>query len=241
MTVTVRLFAILRERAGRDSVEIELPDDATVADAFDRLAAEPGLGELVERMPLRMAVNREYAGADARIAAGDELAVIPPISGGAEENSCNPEGYKSSGDRGRTHASVTEEGLSAERLSEWVGDPGAGAIVTFQGVTREVASLDYEAYREMAEERIAAILADAVERHGLLAAAAEHRVGRVSRGEPGVVVAVSAGHRGEAFDGAREAIDRIKAEAPIWKKELDTGGDGAWVDGAAAPEPENAP
>ena len=237
MTVTVRLFAILRERAGRDSVEIELPDDATVADAFDRLAAEPGLGELVARMPLRMAVNREYVGADAPIAAGDELAVIPPISGGAEDQPsvlCNPEGDK--GQRVRTHARVTEDALSAERLTEWVGDPGAGAIVTFQGVTREVASLDYEAYREMAEERMAAILADAVERHGLLAAAAEHRVGRVPRGEPGVVVAVAAGHRGEAFDGAREAIDRIKAEAPIWKKELDTAGEGAWVEGEAAPK-----
>jgi len=223
MTVTVRLFAILRERAGRDSVEIELPDDATVADAFERLAATPGLGELVERMPLRMAVNREYVGAAAPIAAGDELALIPPISGGA-----------------RTHAVVTEEPLSAERLSAWVGDPGAGAIVTFQGVTRAVASLDYEAYREMAEERIAAILGECVERHGLIAAAAEHRVGRVPLGEPGVVVAVSAGHRGEAFDGAREAIDRIKAEAPIWKREVEASGEGAWVEGEAAPEPESA-
>jgi molybdopterin synthase catalytic subunit len=224
MTVTVRLFAILRERAGRDSLEIELPEGATVDDAFERLAAAPGLGELVGRMPLRMAVNREYASGGATIAPGDELAVIPPISGGAP----------------RTHARVTDEPVSAERLTAWVGDPGAGGIVTFQGVTREVASLDYESYREMAEERIAAILADCDERHGLLAAAAEHRVGRVPRGEPGVVVAVSAGHREEAFAGAREAIDRIKAEAPIWKRELDATGAGEWVEGAAAPEPEAA-
>jgi molybdopterin converting factor subunit 1 len=221
MTLTVRLFAILRERAGRDSVEIELPEGATVEDAFARLAAAPGLAELVERMPLRMAVNREYAAASTPIFAGDELAVIPPISGGA-----------------RTHAAVTEEPLSADRLSRSVGDPGAGAIVTFQGVTREVASLDYEAYREMAESRIASILDDCAERHGLLAAAAEHRVGRVPRGEPGVVVAVSAPHREEAFAGAREAIDRIKAEAPIWKRELEASGAGTWVEGAAAPSPE---
>ena len=223
MTFTVRLFAILRERAGSDSVEIELPEGATVSDAFERLADAPGLAELIERMPLRMAVNREYASPTTAIADGDELAVIPPISGGA-----------------RTWARVCEDELSAERLSAWVGDPAAGAIVTFQGVTREVASLDYEAYREMAEARIGAILADCVERHGLLAAAAEHRVGRVLRGEPGVVVAVAAGHRGEAFEGAREAIDRIKAEAPIWKRELDRAGEGAWVEGAAAPEPEEA-
>jgi molybdopterin synthase catalytic subunit len=225
MTVTIRLFAMLRERAGRDSVEIELPEDATVADAFERLAAAPGLGELVGKLPLRMAVNREYASAGARIGPGDELALIPPISGGAEP---------------RTRARVSEEPLAAERLSAWVGDPGAGAIVTFQGVTREVASLDYEAYREMATERIAAILAECAERHGLLAAAAEHRVGRVPRGEPGVVVAVAAAHREEAFAGAREAIDRIKAEAPIWKRELDPGGERGWVEGAAAPEPEGA-
>lgn len=245
MTVSVRLFAILRERAGRDSVEIELPEGATVGDAFARLAETPGLGELVERMPLRMAVNREYASEGARIAPGDELAVIPPISGGAPESDqphvlSSPQGDQSHGVGARTHAAVTEEPLSAERLSAWVGDPGAGAIVTFQGVTREVASLDYEAYREMAEERIAAILIDCAERHGLLAAAAEHRAGPVALGEPGVVVAVSAGHRGEAFEGAREAIDRIKAEAPIWKRELDAAGEGSWVEGAAAPEPESS-
>ncbi len=222
MTVTVRLFAILRERAGRDSVEIELPEGATVGDAFERLAAAPGLGELVARMPLRMAVNHEYAGDATRIDPGDELAVIPPISGGASA---------------RTRVSVTEEPLDAGELSRWVGDPGAGAIVAFQGVTREVASLDYEAYREMAEERMAAILEECAARHDLLAAAAEHRIGRVALGEPGVVVAVSAGHRGEAFEGAREAIDRIKAEAPIWKRELDAAGKGEWVEGAPAPEP----
>jgi molybdopterin converting factor subunit 1 len=243
MTVTVRLFAILRERAGRDSVEIELPEGATVSDAFERLAAAPGLRELVERMPLRMAVNREYASAGTTIAAGDELAVIPPISGGAADQPLvfsSPVGDQGQGVPARTHAKVTEESLSAGELSRWVGDPGAGAIVTFQGVTREVASLDYEAYREMAEERIAAILDECVERHGLLAAAAEHRVGRVPRGEPGVVVAVAAGHREEAFAGALEAIDRIKAEAPIWKRELDTSGEGNWVEGAAAPKAEGA-
>jgi MoaE-MoaD fusion protein len=239
MTVTVRLFAILRDRAGSDSVEIDLPDGATVGDAFEQLAAAPGLADLIDPLSVRMAVNREYATATTSIRPGDELALIPPISGGAPDPSdaCIPVGDKR---RGRTHARVTEEGLKIGELSGWVGDPGAGAIVTFQGVTREVASLDYEAYREMAEERIAAILEDCARRHGLLAAAAEHRVGRVPRGEPGVVVAVAAGHREEAFAGAREAIDRIKAEAPIWKRELDAAGEGAWVEGAAAPEPETA-
>ena len=210
MTVTVRLFAILRERAGSDSVEIELPDDATVEDALAALAKRPGLAELLERLPVRMAVNRDYADADTPLAAGDELALVPPVSGGAGP-----------------HVRVTGEPLSADALSELVGRPGAGAIVTFQGTTREVDSLEYEAYLEMAEERIASILADCVERHGLEAAAAEHRVGTVPLGEPSVVVAVSAGHREEAFAGAREAIDRIKAEAPIWKTEVEGSGEDA--------------
>ncbi|HET6998993.1 MAG TPA: molybdopterin converting factor subunit 1 [Solirubrobacterales bacterium] len=222
MTVRVRLFAILRERAGRDSVEIELPDGATVAEVLDQLALRPGLDEL-SRLPVRMAVNREYAGPETRIAEGDELALIPPISGGASP---------------LLHAQVRTEPLSAEALSRAISDPGAGAIVCFQGITREVASLDYEAYREMAEQRIGEILAECAERHGLLAAAAEHRVGRVPLGEPGVVVAVSAPHREEAFAGAREAIDRIKAEAPIWKRELGRSGEGDWVEGEAAPRPQ---
>jgi MoaE-MoaD fusion protein len=219
MTVTVRLFAILRERAGSDSVEIELPDDATVDDALAALAERPGLAELLDRLPVRMAVNRDYADADTPLAAGDELALVPPVSGGADH-----------------HVRVTEEQLSPDSLAKAVGRPGAGAIVTFQGTTREVDRLEYEAYVEMAEERIALILAECAERHGLEAAAAEHRVGTVPLGEPSVVVAVSAAHREEAFAGAREAIDRIKAEAPIWKREVegtDEGEKGRWVEGTA--------
>jgi molybdopterin synthase catalytic subunit len=219
MTVTVRLFAILRERAGSDSVEIELPDGATVGDALTALAQRPGLAELLERLPVRMAVNRDYAEPGTRLAAGDELALVPPVSGGAN-----------------SHVRITEEPLSADAVSRAVGRPAAGAIVTFQGTTREVDRLEYEAYAEMAEERIASILAECVARHGLEAAAAEHRTGTVPRGEPSVVVAVSAAHRAEAFAGAREAIDRIKAEAPIWKREVERTPEGEsrrWVEGTA--------
>jgi MoaE-MoaD fusion protein len=219
MNVRVRLFAILRERAGRDTVEVELPEGATVADALGELARLPGLEEPIARMPVRMAVNREYADAGTRLAAEDELALIPPISGGAVE----------------VHAAVSERPLDQAALQARVADPGAGAIVCFQGVTREVARLDYEAYREMAEERMTEILRAAARRHGLLAAAAEHRVGTVPLGAPGVVVAVAAGHRGEAFAGAREAIDRIKAEAPIWKREVEASGAGRWVEGSPPP------
>lgn len=218
MTVRVRLFAILRERAGRDSVALELAEGATVGDALDALAAQPGIGDLLRRLPLCMAVNREYAAADVRLGAGDELALIPPVSGGAD-----------------VHVRLTEEPLSLDVVARAVGCPGAGAIVTFQGTTREVASLDYEIYSDMAERCIEAILHQTVARHALQAAAAEHRVGRVPLGEAGVIVAASAAHRAEAFAGAREAIDRIKAEAPIWKREIDPDGAGRWVQGTPVP------
>jgi molybdenum cofactor biosynthesis protein MoaC/molybdopterin converting factor subunit 1 len=221
MEVEVRLFAILRERAGRDRVALELPDGATVAEALVAAGREPGLGEILAAMPVRVAINREYVQLEATVSPGDELALIPPVSGGAAPAAA---------------VRVTGEPLSIIGLANSVGRPGAGAVVVFCGVTREVERLEYEAYAEMAEERIERILAELTAKHGLEAAAAEHRTGSVPLGEPSVVVAVSAAHRGEAFAGAREAIDRIKAEAPIWKRELESGDDsGAWVEGTLPP------
>ena len=219
MRVTVRLFAMLRERAGSDSVEIELADGATVADAIDALGRDPEVGELAARLPLRIAINREYAPSDAPIASSDELAAIPPVSGGAPDTQSRVR-----------RARVTSEPLDQTSVTALVSDLGAGAVITFQGTTRDVEKLTYDAYAEMAEPRIEEILRECVERHGLKAAAAEHRIGDVPLGEPSVVVAVSGAHREETFAGAREAIDRIKAEAPIWKKEVE-GEAESWVEG----------
>jgi MoaE-MoaD fusion protein len=202
MTVRVLLFAMLRQRAGTEAVELDLPEHATAADALAALRQRDGLGDLIGRLPLRVAVNREYVPESTALAAGDELAVIPPVSGGAGPL-----------------ARVTGEALSTDRALASVASPAAGATVLFLGTTRDVASLDYEAYSEMAEERIAEILTACSGRHGLEGVAAEHRIGTVPLGEPSVLVAVSAAHRSEAFAGAREAIDRIKEEVPIWKTE----------------------
>ncbi len=218
--VTVRLFAMLRERAGAGEVVLDLPEGARVDDALSRL------GGLAEGLPLVMAVNREYAPGDQVLSAGDELALIPPVSGGER-------------DAPAVHAAVCESPLSLDAVTARVTDPRAGAVVTFQGVTREVDRLEYEVYAPMATERMAAIALAAVERHGLCAAAVEHRVGHVPLTEPSVVVAASSPHRGEAFAGAREIIDRVKAEAPIWKKEIE-GEDGRWVEGRA-PGPARRP
>jgi molybdopterin synthase catalytic subunit len=130
----------------------------------------------------------------------------------------------------RLHARITEEPLSVEKLAGFVARDSAGAIVTFQGTTRDVERLEYECYGEMAEEVIAAIVREAAGRHDLEAAAAEHRIGRVPRGLSSVIVAVSAAHRESAFAGAREIIDRIKSEVPIWKREIEAG-EAQWVQG----------
>jgi molybdopterin synthase catalytic subunit len=205
MQVTVRLFAGLRERAGADQVELELPDGARVRDALSEMAP------LTAGLPVVMAVNREYADAEQPLGAGDELALIPPVSGGAV---------------GTAHVLMTDQPLRLDRLLELVSDPRAGAVTTFLGVTRDVAALEYEAYAAMAERQLAEIVQEAIDTHGLCSAAAEHRTGVVPLSEASVAIAVSAPHREAAFAGCREIIDQIKALAPIWKKE-----EGAWVDG----------
>lgn len=221
MVHRIRLFAVLRERAQRDSLEVEVADGATVGAALEALGAQhEALAPLVAAMPLVMAVNGEYATRETVLAEGDELALIPPVSGGAE-----------SPDRARVHAGP----LSLDRLTRAVQTPHTGAVVSFQGTTRDVERLDYEAYLPMAETRIASILEQALADHEIEAAEAEHRVGAVPLGEPSVIVAVAAAHRGPAFAAAREIIDRIKAEAPIWKREVD-GGRAEWVEGTPPPE-----
>jgi molybdopterin converting factor subunit 1 len=205
MQVHVRLFAALRQRAGADEVELELPEGASVREALERMR------DLTGGVPVVMAVNHEYADADQRLGSGDELALIPPVSGGSV---------------GVAHVRVTAEPLALDPLVQRVRDPRAGAVVTFLGVTREVSELRYEAYVEMAERKIEEIVVAAIERHGLCAAAAEHRTGVVPLSEPSVAIAVSAPHRDAAFAGGREIIDQIKSHAPIWKQE-----EGEWVDG----------
>ncbi len=205
MEVSVRLFAGLRARAGADAIRIELPDGARVGDALAQMS------ELTAGLPVVMAVNREYARPEDPLTPGDELALIPPVSGGAVS---------------ALHVRLTSEPLALDPLLERVRDPRAGAVTSFLGVTRDVSALQYEAYPEMALEQMRVIVAAAIEEHALCAAAAEHRTGVVPLSEPSVAIAVSAPHRDAAFAGARQIIDEIKALAPIWKQE-----EGEWVDG----------
>ena len=201
----MRLFAGLRERAGWSTREL---DAATVADVWPAL----GLGE--EPAGLLYAVNREYAERDRELRDGDEVALIPPVSGGS--------------------FLVTKQPLSLEAAVAEVADERAGGIATFTGTVRrqsrgrEVTHLEYEAYPEMAEEVMAKLAADLQERHDLCAIAIHHRVGRVEIGEPSVVIAVSAPHRQAALAACREAIDTLKETVPLWKKEVYEGGE-EWI------------
>jgi len=214
--VTVRLFAILREQAGAGTIDLHLHDGATVADAISELRSGP-LSGLPERAPFVAAVAREYVERDHELADGDELALVPPVSGG----SAGPVKL----------AEVTPEPLDVEAVRLLVTHPASGGTVLFLGTTREVESLEYEAYVDMAREQIATLAESVAREHELNAVAVVHRVGNVPLSEPSIVVAVSAGHRGEAFAGARALLDAVKSQAPIWKQERPGDGPPRWVEG----------
>jgi molybdopterin synthase catalytic subunit/molybdopterin converting factor small subunit len=205
VTVVVRLFAGLRERAGWSNREVEA---ATVADVWPAL----GLGD--EPEGLLYAVNREYADRGRELQDGDEVALIPPVSGGTFR--------------------ITDEPLSLEAVVAEVADEQAGGVATFTGTVRrqsrgrEVSYLEYEAYAEMAEDVMAQLAAGLLDRHELCAVAIHHRVGRVEIGEPSVVIAVSAPHRQAALAACKEAIDTLKETVPLWKKEVYEGGE-EWI------------
>jgi molybdopterin synthase catalytic subunit len=205
VSVRVRLFAGLRERAGWSQREIEA---ATVADVWPAL----DLGE--EPDGLLYAVNHEYAERGRALADGDEVALIPPVSGGAYLPSDEP--------------------LSLDRVVDEVHSDEAGAIATFSGTTRihsrgrTVTHLDYEAYEGMAERVMAEIGEALRERYSLTAIAIHHRIGRVAIGETSVLIAASAPHRADALSACRDAIDELKERVPLWKKEVYEGGE-EWI------------
>jgi molybdopterin synthase catalytic subunit/molybdopterin converting factor small subunit len=204
--VRVRLFAGLRERAGWG--ERDLEGVGRVGEVWDRL----GLGD--EPAGLLYAVNKEYADADRELADGDEVALIPPVSGGDFR--------------------LSATALSLDAAVGEVRSPNAGAIATFVGTTRvqsrdrTVLHLDYEAYEEMAEQVMVEIAEELKSRYDLCGIAIHHRTGRVAIGEASVVIAVSAPHRHDALAACKDAIDTLKERVPLWKKEVYEGGE-EWI------------
>jgi molybdopterin synthase catalytic subunit len=206
--VTVKLFAGLRERAGTGERQIELPDGAAVEDVWAALE----LGE--EPRGLLYAVNKQYADRDRMLADGDEVALIPPVSGGSFR--------------------LVEGPIDLGAVIAEVADERAGAVATFQGTVRsqsrgrDVIALAYEAYEGMAEDVIAEIAEEAKARYDLCSVAVTHRLGRVEIGETSVAIAVSAPHRQDALAACKDIIDELKERVPLWKKELYEGGE-EWI------------
>ncbi len=226
--VQARLFARLRELAGVGSVAIELDSAATVAAAWSALRerhpdlpADPGA--------VHAARNQEFCGWEEALADGDEVAFIPPVSGGHEVG---------------VFFEVTAEPLDARRLEAAVAHPGAGAICTFSGIVRDssrgeaVTHLEYEAYSGMAERQMRVIADEVAARWPEARLAMAHRTGRLEIGEASVVVSVSCPHRAEAIAACKWGIDRLKESVPIWKKEFASSG-ASWIEGPdAVPSPE---
>ena len=208
MEVVVKLFAGLRERAGTGERRLELPEGTRLADVWAAL-------DLGDQPPgLLYAVNKAYAAAETELRGGDEVALIPPVSGGSFR--------------------LTEEPIDVNAVVAEVETPEAGAIVTFVGTTRAhsrgrtVHHLDYEAYGGMAEQVMAELAEGLKSRYELCEVAIAHRVGRVEIGGLSVVIAVSAPHRADALAACKEAIDTLKQTVPLWKKEVYEGGE-EWI------------
>jgi len=206
--VSVRLFAGLRERAGVSKLELDGVE--RVGDVWARLdlGDEPG--------GLLYAVNREYVDRAHALQEGDEVALIPPVSGGAES------------------FLITKQPLAVPAVIDLVERDEAGAVASFVGTVRDasrgrdVTHLEYEAFEEMAEPMLRRLGDELTAKHGLSAVAIHHRIGRVEIGEASVVIAVSAPHRAAALDACREAIDTLKETIPLWKKEVYVGGE-EWI------------
>jgi molybdopterin synthase catalytic subunit/molybdopterin converting factor small subunit len=208
MRIRVRLFAGLRERVGTGENEMELPAGARASDVWELLQIGP------EPEGLAYAVNRRYVGRDEPLAEGDELAIIPPVSGGAFR--------------------LIEEPLDARAVMREVESEGAGAVASFVGTVRarsrdrDVLYLEYEAYEGMAEQVMEELAAALKAKYDLCEVAVAHRIGRVEVGEASIAIAVSAPHRQDALAACAEAIDTLKTTVPLWKKEVYEGGE-EWI------------
>ncbi len=228
-TITVRclLFASLREAAGADSIELTLPHGSPVTALRSVLSERfPSLSGLLS--VARFAVDGEYVADEFNLRDGLEVAVIPPVSGGQPEDE-------------DVYAEVVRDPIDPVVYERWVQRHEAGAVVTFLGTVRAVTGdrrtvyLEYDAYGDMAVRKLREIAQNARERFGLERVAVVHRFGRMEPGEVSVVIAVSAAHRAQAFDGCRYVIEAIKKDVPIWKKEVWSDGTEEWIHPQAQP------
>jgi MoaE-MoaD fusion protein len=224
IAVRARLFARLREQAGMEIETLELPAGSTLADVYEALRQRhPALEG--DRKAVRAALNQEFKDWTSEVSDGDEVAFIPPVSGGAHGAGVLFE--------------LTRDPLDARRLEAAVSHAGAGAICTFTGVVRDnsrgrsVTHLDYEAYAEMATAQMRKIADEIADKWPEARVEMAHRTGKLEIGEASVVVSVSCPHRAEAIAACKFGIDRLKESVPIWKKEHAADGT-YWIEGDEA-------
>jgi MoaE-MoaD fusion protein len=238
MKIGVLFFGLLKDVVGRACETVDLPEGAGVRDVLRHYAREaPRFEAMVPS--LAISVNQEYSGADRVLREGDEVGLLPPVSGGSAE-----------GDKGHgeVHGEVriVREPIDAQAVVVQLKQPADGAAVIFDGVVRDNSRgrrtlyLDYEAYEAMALKQMQSLAVEARTRFAVRGASIVHRLGRLEIGETSVLIVVAAAHRGAAFEACRWIIDTLKKTVPIWKKEYFEDG-AVWADGEAFPEEIRSP
>jgi MoaE-MoaD fusion protein len=238
MLIRVLFFGMLKDLAGHASDSLNLPEGSTLADVLAHYERQiPRLRELVASIAI--SVNQEYAGPETSLHAGDEVALLPPVSGGSAADSTPGQ-----------HAQIVRLKIDAQEVMERIRRPEDGAVAVFEGVVRNHSRgrrtlyLDYEAYEEMALKQLEALAQQALSRFEVRDVALVHRLGRLEIGETSVLIVVASAHRAAAFDACHWLIDTLKRTVPIWKKEYFEDG-AVWADGepfpAEVPRPAGSP
>jgi molybdopterin synthase catalytic subunit len=237
MQVKVIPFGLLKDWLGSGSAQVELDEGATIADLMRKLVADPQRGRQLELKltGIAVGVNAEYATVTRVLHHGDEVALLPPVSGGTARP-VSPLDER----REEPTVTLTRERIDSEKLIAAAKNPEDGAVVVFDGIVRnhsrgrETLYLDYEAYEEMADRKMRELASEARTRFGVRHVTMAHRLGRLEIGETSVLIVVASAHRAQAFDACRWLIDTLKQTVPIWKKE--TFADGAvWAPGEPFP------
>jgi MoaE-MoaD fusion protein len=224
MQVRVLFFGVLKDLAGRSSDVISLPDQATAADVLDHYE-RTFADKKALLASIAISVNQEYAAADCLLHSGDEVALLPPVSGGADD---------------QPYVRLTRERIVPHDIVPALERPQDGAIVIFDGIVRNnsrgrsTLHLEYEAYEEMALAKLRELASEAIQRFAIRNVGLVHRLGRIEIGESSVLIAVFSAHRAAAFDACRWLIDTLKRTVPIWKKEFFEDG-AVWADGEPFP------
>jgi len=243
MRVRVLFFGVLKDVVGKPADSVDLADGASIRHLLAHYEAQ--IPQLKDSLPsLAIAVNQQYASPDTKLKADDEVALLPPVSGGAPEAADDSTARQPqsglSKSTGRRHATIVRTPIDTPQILASLKRGEDGAALVFEGIVRnqtrgrKTLYLDYEAYEEMALAQMEMLASQALQRFQIRDVALVHRLGRVEIGETSVLIAVASAHRAAAFEACRWLIDTLKQTVPIWKKEFFEDG-AVWADGEAFP------